>query len=72
MLVDNGSIILDLKWLRRWALASAAGGYVKESIQNKYQTSKKIFRSFNQQEVLKNDLKQHSSLPSLSMVDVSF
>ncbi|RZC31868.1 Phage integrase domain containing protein [Asbolus verrucosus] len=71
MLVDNGSTIPNLKRLGGWTSTSSAEGYIGESIQNKIQTSKKIFRRSNQQEVSKNCPWQHSSSPSSSIMDVS-
>ncbi|RZC36074.1 Phage integrase domain containing protein [Asbolus verrucosus] len=71
MLVDNGGTIPDLKRLGGWASTSSAERYIGESIQNKIQTSKKIFRGSNQQEVSKNCPWQHSSSSSSNIMDVS-
>lgn len=71
MLVDNGGSIPDLKRLGGWSSTSSAEGYIGESIQNKIQTSKKIFRGSNQQEASKDDSWQHLFSSSSTIMDVS-
>lgn len=48
MLIDNETTIPDLKRLGKRASTSFVKGYMRKNIQTKIQTSKKIFRNFNQ------------------------
>ena len=52
LLIDKGGSISDLKRLGEWSSTTSAEGYIEDSIQNKIQTSKKIFSDLTQNEVI--------------------
>ena len=64
MLIDSGGSISNLKRLGGWSSTTSAEGYIEDSIQNKIQTSKKIFSDLTQNEVPNRRSASHSKSPS--------